>query len=134
MNTITDRVDINRVLMQMRELKAQAQSGAPQLDLGMGAVQGKGFEAGTPAVNLVNPLGNSDKTSFSNLLKSAVNSVNDTQKKAGELALAYETGDQNVDITQVMIQIQKASVSFEAMTQVRNRLVTAYQDIMNMPI
>jgi flagellar hook-basal body complex protein FliE len=43
-------------------------------------------------------------------------------------------GDPQVDITQVMIQMQKASVSFEAMNQVRNRLVSAYQDIMNMPI
>ncbi|MFT4862775.1 MAG: flagellar hook-basal body complex protein FliE [Pseudohongiellaceae bacterium] len=39
-----------------------------------------------------------------------------------------------MDLTEVMIQMQKSSVTFEAMTQVRNRLVTAYQDIMNMPI
>jgi len=71
---------------------------------------------------------------FGQMLKSAVDAVNNTQMKAGELQRAYELGEGNVDLTQVMIQMQKASVSFEAMTQVRNKLITAYQDIMNMPI
>ena len=68
------------------------------------------------------------------MLKQAVDAVNDTQQKSGELQTAYEMGDQGVDLTEVMIQMQKASVSFEAMTQVRNRLITAYQDVMNMPV
>jgi len=60
--------------------------------------------------------------------------VNETQSRSSALQTAYELGDKSVDITQVMVQMQKASVSFEAMTQVRNRLVSAYQDIMNMPL
>ncbi|MBR9885467.1 MAG: flagellar hook-basal body complex protein FliE, partial [Oceanospirillales bacterium] len=47
---------------------------------------------------------------------------------------AYELGDPSVDLPQVMIQAQKASVSFQAMTQVRNRLVSAYEEIMKMSI
>jgi flagellar hook-basal body complex protein FliE len=47
---------------------------------------------------------------------------------------AYERGEPGVDLAEVMIQAQKASVSFTALTQVRNRLVTAYEDIMKMPI
>jgi len=50
------------------------------------------------------------------------------------MATAYEQGDPNVDITRVMIASQKASVSFEALTQVRNRVVQAYEDIMKMPV
>ena len=68
------------------------------------------------------------------MLRNAVDSVNETQMKSAELQRAYELGEEGVDLTEVMIQMQKATVSFEAMTQVRNKLVTAYQDIMNMPV
>lgn len=63
-----------------------------------------------------------------------MNKVNEHQSEASRLRTAYEQGDPTVDLPQVMIQAQKASVSFQAMTQVRNRLVTAYEDVMKMPI
>jgi len=47
---------------------------------------------------------------------------------------AFETGDPNVDIPEVMVAIQKASLSFEAITEVRNKLLSAYQDVMNMQV
>ena len=50
------------------------------------------------------------------------------------MATAYESGNRDVSLPDVMIQLQKANLSFQAMTQVRNRLVSAYQDIMNMQI
>lgn len=68
------------------------------------------------------------------MLGQAVNHVNDLQQTASDLRTAYELGDPNVDLTRVMIAAQKSSVSFEALTQVRNRVVRAYEDIMNMPI
>ena len=71
---------------------------------------------------------------FSSLLDSSINKVNDIQKQAGELATRFDAGDKNVNLAEVMVNLQKASVSFQAMTQVRNRLVSAYQDIMNMQI
>ena len=80
------------------------------------------------------PLSDTKATGFGDLLKQAVDAVNETQMKSAELQKAYELGDESVDLTEVMIQMQKATVSFEAMTQVRNRLISAYQDIMNMPI
>jgi flagellar hook-basal body complex protein FliE len=64
----------------------------------------------------------------------AINKVNDVQKKSAAMAEAYEKGVAGVDITDVMIASQKASVSFQAMVQVRNKLVEAYRDVMNMPI
>ncbi|HEA52050.1 flagellar hook-basal body complex protein FliE, partial [Marinobacter antarcticus] len=75
-----------------------------------------------------------ETSNFSDMLGKAVNSVKDVQQQAGALQTAYDMGDPNVDITRVMIAAQKSSVSFEALTQVRNRVVRAYEDIMNMPI
>lgn len=122
MNGVTDRVDINQLLLQMREIRGQidAQPVRPEaLGNGLGSAQS---------------VGGTERASFGDMLKNAVDSVNETQQKSSELQRAFEMGDPQVDITQVMIQMQKASVSFEAMNQVRNRLVSAYQDIMNMPI
>lgn len=126
MNGITDRVDINQLLLQMREIKGQLQSPAA----------GGSSQIANPLDGLrsVDGAGQNERTGFSDMLKKAVDSVNETQQQSSALQRAFEAGDPEVDITQVMIQMQKASVSFEAMNQVRNRLVSAYQDIMNMPI
>ena len=123
MSGITNRTDINQLLMQMRDIREQLQTPAPQ----PGELQ-------KPVVDAVDSASKTETGGFADMLKQAVNTVNDTQQQSAELQQAFETGDPEVDITQVMIQMQKASVSFEAMTQVRNRLVSAYQDIMNMPI
>ena len=55
-------------------------------------------------------------------------------RRGHALADAFERGVDGVDLAQVMLESQKASVSFRALTEVRNRLVNVYQDIMNMPI
>ena len=56
------------------------------------------------------------------------------RQRATALSERFERGEPGVDIADVMVSIQKANVSFQAATQVRNRLVSAYQDIMNMPL
>jgi flagellar hook-basal body complex protein FliE len=71
--------------------------------------------------------------SFGQVLNDAVRSVNAQQEKAQDLSAAYERGETN-DIVAVMIERQKASVGFEATLQVRNKLLSAYRDIMNMPV
>jgi flagellar hook-basal body complex protein FliE len=71
---------------------------------------------------------------FAALLKSSVDAVNQTQTTAAEMAAAFARGDESIGLPEVMIALQKASLSFQAMTEVRNRLVNAYQEIMNMPI
>ena len=50
------------------------------------------------------------------------------------MAAAFERGDQGADLARTMVAIQKADLSLNAMTQVRNKLVDAYKDIMNMPV
>jgi flagellar hook-basal body complex protein FliE len=71
---------------------------------------------------------------FARLLQKGVGAVNDTQQRAGALSEAFERGTPGVELPDVMLELQKASVSFRALAEVRNRLVSAYQDIMNMPL
>ena len=102
--------DIQNVLAQMRVLAAKAQ--------------------GMPNVKPVE----GNQAEFGALLKKSIDAVNATQKEAGKLSESFVKGDSNVDLAQVMVALQKASVSFQAMTQVRNKLVDAYQEIMRMHI
>lgn len=72
--------------------------------------------------------------SFDSLLKASVQAVNETQQSAGAMATAWERGDSEVSLTQVMVSLQKADVSFKAMMEVRNKMVDAYQEVMRMSI
>ena len=99
--------EISQVLAQMRVLAAKAQG------------------AETPPAQ---------DGAFGDLLQQSIDSVNEAQQSSGELKRAFELGESNVDLAQVMIASQKANVSFQAMVQVRNKLVEAYKDVMNMPI
>lgn len=106
-------VQFNRLMMDMRSMQADAMARFKP-------VQPEAPVNGMP--------------SFADLLGQAVNKVSQTQSSANQLATAFEMGQGGVDLTDVMIASQKASVSFQAMTQVRNKLVQAYQDIMQMSI
>lgn len=144
----TDRVDINRVLMQMRAMKAQAQGPQSmqntQPSQGLqtqnvqrnDVVQKTGLQAleALQKGQAVNTTQKADAPGFGQMFASAVNSVNNVQKESGRLQEAYQMGDPNVSISQVMVASQKSTVAFQAMTQVRNKLISAYEDIKNMPI
>jgi flagellar hook-basal body complex protein FliE len=80
-----------------------------------------------------NAVDSADGSSFSKTLVDAVRAVNDQQASATAISESYERGDTN-DIVQVMVERQKASLGFEATLQVRNKLLSAYRDIMNMPV
>ena len=71
---------------------------------------------------------------FGNLLKNSIEAVNATSLESSRVAAAFERGDSTISLAQMMITMEKANVSFQAMTQVRNRLLTAYQEIMSMPV
>lgn len=103
-------VEINQVLQQMRNMASMAEN------------------------KPVEPGANMSGSDFSQLLKESVNKVNETQQTASGLATAFESGDPAVNLSEVMIAIQKANVSFQAMTQVRNNLVSAYKEVMNMQV
>jgi flagellar hook-basal body complex protein FliE len=76
----------------------------------------------------------SSTPSIGEMMGNAVNQVNETQMHAGNLSTRYTQGDPNVDLPEVMVAMQKSSVSFQAMSQVRNKLLEAYKDVMNMPV
>lgn len=71
---------------------------------------------------------------FAAALKAAIEQVNAAQQQAQQLAQEFAAGNDKVDLQDVMINLQKASLSFQQMVQVRNKLVTAYQEVMNMPV
>lgn len=105
-------VEFNRLMLDMRAMQTQAMGGSKPVE-GVQEVAG---------------------SNFADLLGQAINKVADTQQASSQMANAFEMGKSGVDITDVMISSQKASVSFQALTQVRNKLVQAYQDIMQMPV
>ena len=73
-------------------------------------------------------------TSFGTLLKSTLDGVNETQQTSKAMKQAYVAGTSDASLAEVMIASEKANISFRAVTEVRNKLVQAYQDIMNMPV
>ena len=116
---MTERMDINRLLIEMRAMKTQTSAfGGAALD----RVQNPG------AADQVNG------PKFNELLSQAVNKVNEVQQASATMNTAYIQGDPKVDITDVMIASQKAGVAFDAMVQVRNKLVEAYRDVMSIGI
>lgn len=71
---------------------------------------------------------------FTSVLKNSLDQVNHTQQHATRLARDFEMGAPGANLTDAMISLQKANISLQYTLQVRNKLVAAYQDIMNMPV
>lgn len=103
-------INPDTLLIQMRAMAAQAQNKASA------------------------PEQAADAANFSDLLKQSINQVNELQQQGNQLATAFQKGDPNVQMSEVMVSLQKANVSFQAMLEVRNKLVSAYQEIMNMQV
>jgi flagellar hook-basal body complex protein FliE len=106
------QTDVNALLSRMRTLAAQADN--------------------RPAP--AKPAAKTGESDFGKLMREAVGKVDGMQQKADNMSTAFERGDSNVDLGQVMVAVQKEDVSFKAMSEVRNKLVSAYQEIMNMPV
>jgi len=118
-------MQIDAVLSQIRSMQSQVR--------GLGS-QPAG-EMAKAVGGVANGVGNiKEPGSFANVLKQGLDSVSSTQRSAENLAAQFERGVDGIELPQVMLEMQKASVSFRAVTEVRNKLVSAYQDIMNMPI
>ena len=73
------------------------------------------------------------KPSFGQTVSQMVSDVNSAQMEAAELRTAYERGE-NIPLTDVVIGMQKSSLAFEATLQIRNKVLKAYEEIMNMPV
>lgn len=121
------QVDIDRVLSQIRTLRSQAG--------GIGeATRSAAAAIGAPGAGSGPADGSRTTVSFAAVLKGGLDQVNATQQRARAAATAFERGQPGMDLPQVMLEMQKASVSFRGAVEVRNRLVEAYREIMNMSV
>jgi len=123
-------IDSSRIESMMAQLKAAATKPAAP-SLGAGALGGLGGPGAAPGVG-VNE--GASKVSFSDALKSSLEKVSDSQNKAEELGQRFAMGDDSVSLSDTMIAMQKSSIAFQATVQVRNKLVSAYHEIMNMQV
>lgn len=105
--------DINGLLFQMRAAAALAEGRIP---------------APVAPVPEVAP------PNFSSLLRQSIDAVNQLQQTSAGLTADFERGVAGVDLPEVMVAAQKANISFQAMTQVRNKFVSAYQEVMSMQV
>lgn len=116
---MTDRVtspaNILSMLQTMSKLQAQAAAGVePE------AARLAGQSQGSPSVD------------FGEMVRQAMTEVNDTQQQSRSMQAAFERGE--VPLTDVVIAMQKSSLAFEATLQMRNKVLKAYEDILNMPV
>lgn len=81
-----------------------------------------------------NPVEGSGEGGFSQILKNTLDQVNQAQQTAQKMTEDFAAGQENVNLQDVMINLQKANLSFQEMVQVRNKLVSAYHDIMNIQV
>jgi len=103
--------EISQVLAQMRVMSAQVQPEAirPQAEV-------------------------QSTVSFGDILSNSISAVNEAQQTSSTLKTAFEMGDPNVSITEVMIASEKSGLAFSAMVEVRNKMIEAYKEIMSMPV
>ena len=106
----SNTINAETLLVQMRAMAAQAQTKS------------------------ISPSAEQSGPDFAQLLQNSVNSVNSTQKESARLSEAFTKGDPNVQMSEVMVALQKSSVSFQAMLEVRNKLVNAYKEVMSMQV
>lgn len=132
-------IDSSRIEAMMAQLKAAAtkpSAGASAAD----GVRGTGLGGGVGSIGGIGGLSkpeaaeSSTKVSFSDALKAQLDNVSKAQMSADEMGKRFASGDDSVNLSDTMIAMQKASISFQATVQVRNKLVSAYQSIMNMQV
>lgn len=103
--------NVDSLLAQMRAAMTAAQSG--------GATQAPAATGGVD---------------FANVLKSSIDGVAQAQNQALDMQKAFAMGDDTVSLSDTMISMQKANIQFQTTLQVRNKVVAAYNDIMNMQV
>jgi len=102
-------IAINQVLAQMRAMQALANPQAtPE------AIQGQG--------------------NFSNVMQDSIREVNAAMQESRAMTTRFEMGDPSVSLAEVMVNSQKAGLQFQAVAEIRNRVLSAYKEVMNMPV
>jgi flagellar hook-basal body complex protein FliE len=115
MNTINP-IDTTQIQAMMQKMKTMAAQTEP------------------PSSQSVAPEQSAQHLDFGNVLKASLDKVNETQQTASQLGERFAKGDDSVSLSEVMIAGQKANIALQTTIQVRSRLVSAYNDIMNMQV
>ena len=127
-------IDSSRIEAMMAQLKAAAtkpampSGGSAASALASGGIGGIGGIGGAAAPE------SASKVSFSDALKNSLQQVSSSQKTAEEMGQKFAMGDDSISLSDTMIAMQKSSIAFQATVQVRNKLVSAYHEIMNMQV
>jgi flagellar hook-basal body complex protein FliE len=119
---INSQGNIQAMLQTMRSHQSQAAGGIDDEGNKVGGLNGLNGSQSTQG-----PSG------FGDLVRQTVDKVNANQMQASKISSAYERGE-GVPLTDVVLSMQKSSLSFEATLQVRNKVLKAYEDILNMPV
>jgi|LauGreDrversion4_2_1035121.scaffolds.fasta_scaffold597818_2 flagellar hook-basal body complex protein FliE len=117
----TSAANIASMLQTMRSLQVEANGPAS----GLAPVTAPGVQAG----GTVRP----NQVGFGQMVKGALGQVNSAQLESTRLQAAYERGE-GLPLTDVVLGMQKSSLAFEATLQIRNKVLKAYEDILNMPV
>lgn len=110
-------IDSSRIQAMMEQLKAAATRPADASPL-----------AGAGGV------GAAPKADFASALKNSLDQVSASQNQADQMGQKFAMGDDTVSLSDTMIAMQKANINFQAAVQVRNKLISAYHEIMNMQV
>ena len=140
---MSNSIDTSALLTQLRSMAREA--GVPAAGVPASSAFGTGVDGSRASVAGVagtrtdgaagaragEPVADVD---FTDLLRRSIEGVNERSRTARSMTAAFESGRADVQLADVMIAVQKARVSFEALTQVRNKMVAAYKDIMSTPL
>ena len=120
---INSQSNIQSMLQTLRSYQSQA----------AGGMDGDGNKVGGGLNGLNGSQAPQGPSGFGDLVRQTVDKVNANQMQASKIASAYERGE-GAPLTDVVLSMQKSSLSFEATLQVRNKVLKAYEDILNMPV
>jgi flagellar hook-basal body complex protein FliE len=119
-------IDTSRIEAMVAQLRAAGARAIPPEGggLALGKIDAEGGASGKVAA----------AGDFSSVLKTSLDQVNQTQLQSQQLSERFASGDSSVSLSDAMISIQKSSIALQQTIQVRNKLVAAYQEIMNMNV
>ena len=120
---INSQSNIQSMLQTLRSYQSQA----------AGGMDSDGNKVGGGLNGLNGSQAPQSPSGFGDLVRQTVDKVNANQMQASKISSAYERGE-GVPLTDVVLSMQKSSLSFEATLQVRNKVLKAYEDILNMPV
>ncbi len=124
-------MDIKSVMPALAAIRSGPATGGTIAGSGLAGASSASGVSGVAGVKAATAGGSA---SFSNVLKNALQSVSESQNEVSTLQRDYQLNKPGVSLEQTMIAMQKAQIEFQAAVTVRNRLVSAYTDIMNMSV